>query len=474
MAQDFKLPDLGEGIHEAQIINVLVKEGDTVTKDQNIMEVETDKAAVELPVPYAGVISKLNVKSGDTVKVGQVLLSVDAAGAGKTAPAANIEAPVAKAAPAPAKPAAAPQRPREEAVSAPAARREQTVAEAPSRAVAEAPRSGSGPIPAAPAVRRMAREMGVDLYEVHGTGPGGRIVREDVERYNLQNQDDGRSAARAPAARPAAQPAAESRPARSEAPAQSLPPGAMPMLGSEPLPDFSQWGPVRREKITQMRKAIARQMVKAYLMIPAVTHGDEVDVTDLETFRKEQGEMFAEKGAKLTLTAFMLKAVAGALQQFPQFNASFDDAAGEIVYKDYYHIGVAVDTPRGLMVPVLRDVDRKGLVRISKEMKDLADRARDFKVPVEELRGGTFTVTNVGALGGTMSTPMINYPEVAILGMGKLEPKPVVRKGEIVIRKMLPLFLTFDHRAVDGADAARFIRTIMSFLENPLNLLLAS
>lgn len=248
----------------------------------------------------------------------------------------------------------------------------------------------------------------------------------------------------------------------------------MPMLGSEPLPDFSQWGPVRREKITQMRKAIARQMVKAYLMIPAVTHGDEVDVTDLEIFRKEQGEMFAEKGAKLTLTAFMLKAVAGALQQFPQFNSSFDDASGEIVYKDYYHIGVAVDTPRGLMVPVLRDVDRKGLVRISKEMKDLADRARDFKVPVEELRGGTFTVTNVGSLGGTMSTPMINYPEVAILGMGKLEAKPVVRNGEIVIRKMLPLFLTFDHRAVDGADAARFIRTIMSFLENPLNLLLAS
>ncbi len=472
MAQDFKLPDLGEGIHEAQIINVLVKEGDTVSKDQNIMEVETDKAAVELPVPYAGVISKLNVKSGDTVKVGQVLLSVDSAG--KTAPAANIEAPAAKAAPAQSKPAAAPQRPREEVVAAPVARREQPVAEAPSRPAAEAPRSGSGPIPAAPAIRRMAREMSIDLHEVHGTGPGGRIVREDVERYNLQNQDDGRSAARAPAARTPERPAAESRTARSEAPAQSLPPGAMPALGAEALPDFSQWGPVRRERISQMRKAIARQMVKAYLMIPAVTHGDEVDVTDLETFRKEQGEMFAEKGAKLTLTAFMLKAVAGALQQFPQFNSSFDDAAGEIVYKDYYHIGVAVDTPRGLMVPVLRDVDRKGLVRISKEMKDLADRAREFKVPVEELRGGTFTVTNVGSLGGTMSTPMINYPEVAILGMGKLEAKPVVRKGEIVIRKMLPLFLTFDHRAVDGADAARFIRTIMSFLENPLNLLLAS
>lgn len=475
MAQDFKLPDLGEGIHEAQIINVLVKEGDTVAKDQNIMEVETDKAAVELPVPYAGVVSKLNVKSGDTVKVGQVLLSVDSAGAGKSAPAAKIEAPAARETQAPAKAPPAPQRPREEPVAATPVARREPVAEAPAprrdpQPVAEAPRSGGGPIPAAPAIRRMAREMNIDLHEVHGTGPGGRIVREDVERYSLQNRDDGRPAPRQAAERPAA----DARPSRSDAPAQSLPPGAMPMLGSEPLPDFSQWGPVRREKISQMRKAIARQMVKAYLMIPAVTHGDEVDVTDLETFRKEQGEMFAEKGAKLTLTAFMLKAVAGALQQFPQFNSSFDDASGEIVYKDYYHIGVAVDTPRGLMVPVLRDVDRKGLVRISKEMKDLADRARDFKVPVEELRGGTFTVTNVGSLGGTMSTPMINYPEVAILGMGKLEPKPVVRKGEIVIRKMLPLFLTFDHRAVDGADAARFIRTIMSFLENPLNLLLAS
>jgi len=463
MAQDFKLPDLGEGIHEAQIIKVMIKEGDVVKADQMVMEVETDKAAVELPVPYAGVISSLNVKDGDTVHVGQVLLSVDSAGGGKAAPAANIQAPAAKSAPAApvpaAKPAPAPERKREEPVAAAAsARREQPVA--------EAPRSGSGPIPAAPAIRRMAREAGVDLHEVHGTGPGGRIVREDVERYNLQNQGGGRSAA--PAAR-----SAEPQPSRGAAPA-SAPPGMMPLPGAEALPDFSQWGPVRREKISQMRKTIARQMVRAYLTIPAVTHGDEVDVTDMEIFRKEQGEMFAEKGAKLTLTAFMLKAVAGALQQFPQFNSSFDDASGEIVYKDYYHIGVAVDTPRGLMVPVLRDVDRKGLVRISKEMKDLADRAREFKIAVDELRGGTFTVTNVGALGGTMSTPMINYPEVAILGMGKLEEKAVVRKGQIVIRKMLPLFLTFDHRAVDGADAARFIRTVMSFLENPLNLLLAS
>ena len=215
-------------------------------------------------------------------------------------------------------------------------------------------------------------------------------------------------------------------------------------------------------------------MVRSYSIIPHVTHADEVDVTDLEAFRREQGKIFEKQGAKLTLTAFVVKAVAGALKQFPQFNASYDDAAGEMVFKEYVHIGIAVDTPRGLTVPVLRDVDRKGLLAISQEMRELGDKAREFKLDISAMRGGSFTVTNVGALGGTMSTPMINYPEVAILGMGKLEEKPVVRNGHIVARRMLPLFLSFDHRVIDGADAARFIRAVMAFLENPLNLLLVS
>jgi pyruvate dehydrogenase E2 component (dihydrolipoamide acetyltransferase) len=460
MSKDFKLPDLGEGIHEAQIVKVMINQGDSVKEDQMVLEVETDKAAVELPVPFGGVISKLNVKVGDTVTVGAVLLSVDEAG---SAAPAKSEAPRA---PAPS-PAASPAR------SAPVSQGgDGSGALIPGRSAAmpePAVRTSGGPVPAAPAVRKMAREIGVDLHEVHGTGPGGRIVREDVERHQLSRSGGTASLpAVAPASRPSPAPAA--RPAGG-APEAGRP---LPAVAIEALPDFTQWGPVRREALTQIRKAIARQMVRAYTIIPHVTHGDEVDVTDLEGFRREQGKIFEKQGAKLTLTAFVIKAVAGALRQFPQFNASYDDAAGEMVFKEYVHIGVAVDTPRGLTVPVIRDVDRKGLLAISQEMRELADKAREFKLDIAAMRGGSFTVTNVGALGGTMSTPMINYPEVAILGMGKLEEKPVVRNGEIVIRKILPLFLSFDHRVIDGADSARFIRAVMGFLENPLNLLLVS
>ncbi|GJQ26998.1 MAG: dihydrolipoamide acetyltransferase component of pyruvate dehydrogenase complex [Phycisphaerae bacterium] len=455
MAKDFKLPDLGEGIHEAQIIKVMVKEGDTVQPDQAIMEVETDKAAVELPVPFGGTISKLNVKVGDTVKVGSVLLSVGEAG--EAAGSAPAKAEASKAAPAKSVAMAA-------APAMPARTSE------PTAVVSEAPRRGEGPIPAAPAVRRYAREQGVDLAVVHGTGPGGRIVREDVERYLVSGGSPTS----------AAQPSSGSRgtsvaePSRAAAAPMSYGgDGAAPRsMPAEPMPDFSQWGPVRREALPQIRKTISRQMVRSYLTIPHVMHADEVDVTDLEDFRKRQGEALASTGAKLTLTAFVVKAVAGALRQFPTFNASYDEAASEMVFKDYVHIGVAVDSPKGLMVPVVRDADRKGLVSISKEMKELADKAREFKLDVAAMRGGTFTVTNVGALGGTMATPIINYPEVAILGMGKLEWKPVVRDMQIVPRKILPLFLSFDHRVIDGADGARFIRAVIGYLENPLNLLL--
>lgn len=450
MSKEFKLPDLGEGIHEAQVVNVMISQGDTVTEDQMVMEVETDKASVELPVPYAGKVTSLNVKQGDTVKVGQVLLVVGGDGAA----AAKAEAPAVASAP--------------KTVSAPAAAVASRSAAAPPppvspTAVAEAPsHHDGGPIPAAPAVRRLARESGVDLRDVHGTGSGGRILKEDVERFVITGSS-GRAAA------PSAPAAAPSSAGYAAAPSAPMP----PVGGGDALPDFSQWGPVRREAVPQIRKAISRQMVKAWTL-PRVTHGDEADVTDLEAFRKEHGKVMAEQGAKLTITTFIVKAVAGALRQFPVFNSSFDEAAGEIIYKDYVHIGMAVDTDRGLMVPVLRDADRKGLMTISKEMKEISEKAREFKLPIEGMRGGTFTVTNVGSLGGTFSTPMINYPEVAILGMGKMQEKPVVKNGQIVVRKMMPLFLSFDHRVVDGADGARFTRMIIDFLENPLNLLLAS
>ncbi len=446
MSKEFKLPDLGEGIHEAQVVNVMINEGDTVTEDQMVLEVETDKAAVELPVPYAGKITSLNVKQGDTVKVGQVLLVVGGDGAAAPAKPAKAEASAPKAASAPAAGIAS-----SNAASTPPPVSPTAVAEAPSH-------FDGGPIPAAPAVRRLARENEVDLRQVRGTGSGGRILKEDVERYVLTGAS-GRAAS-APASAPSSMPAAPSAP-------------LAPVGGGDALPDFSQWGPIRREAVPQIRKAISRQMVRAWTL-PRVTHGDEADVTDLEAFRKEHGSVMAQHGAKLTITTFIIKAVAGALRQMPMLNCSFDEAAGEIIHKDYVHIGVAVDTDRGLMVPVLRDLDRKGLMTISKEMREISDKAREFKLGIDDMRGGTFTVTNVGSLGGTFSTPMINYPEVAILGMGKMSEKPVVKDGQIVVRKMMPLFLSFDHRVIDGADGARFTRLIIDFLENPLYRLLAS
>jgi pyruvate dehydrogenase E2 component (dihydrolipoamide acetyltransferase) len=452
MAKQFKLPDLGEGIHEAQVVNVMIKEGDEVHEDQMIMEVETDKASVELPVPFAGKVTRLNVKKGDTIKVGMVLLEVG----GDAAPA---EAPRETSA------SADVSRRAERSVAAGGSAKAGSGSASGSTAVAERPPAGDGPIPAAPSIRRMAREAGVDLRQLHGTGPGGRIVREDIERYLLAGPT-GQTAA--PVRPGAAAPATPARVGPAAAPAP------MPAAGAEPLPDFSQWGPVRREPLSQIRKTIARQMVRSVSTIPHVTHADEVDITDLEAFRKEQGRVFADRGGKLTLTAFVVKAVAGALRQFPQFNASFDDARSEMIYKDYVNIGIAVDSPRGLMVPVVREADRKGLLTISLELREIGEKARDFKIDIADLRGGTFTITNVGALGGTMATPIINYPEVAILGMGKLQWKPVVVDGQIVPRQMLPLFLSFDHRVIDGADGARFIRAVMSFMESPLNLLLVS
>jgi pyruvate dehydrogenase E2 component (dihydrolipoamide acetyltransferase) len=467
MTKDFILPDLGEGIHEAQIVNVMIKEGDTVTEDQMVMEVETDKASVELPVPFAGVVTKLNVAVGETVKVGQVLLTVEVAGGRAEAAGAEARAggTAERAVPAAAEPQGEPLPP--------------------------PPEYGPGPVPAAPAVRRMAREAGVDLRQVRGSGPGGRIVREDVERYQqaaaaVRERPAGPAAPKrippqgAPStAKPAPAPAAPSAGTAAPAPAAPAAAGrpaavAAQAAGAEALPDFSQWGAIRREQVPQIRKTIARQMARAWAIIPHVLHADEADVTDLERFRKEQGQVFAGQGAKLTLTAFLVKAVAGALQQFPKLNSSFDEAAGEIIFKDYCNIGIAVDTPRGLIVPVLRNADRKSLIAISKELKDLADRAREFKLDISEMRGGTFTITNVGALGGTMSTPMINWPEVAILGMGRIALKPVVRGDAIVPRQILPLFMSFDHRVIDGADGARFMKAIITFLENPLNLLLVS
>ncbi|MFQ5806370.1 MAG: dihydrolipoamide acetyltransferase family protein [Phycisphaerae bacterium] len=429
---EFKLPDLGEGVHEGQIVSVLVKEGDTVAEYQPLLEIETDKAAVEIPSPKAGVIARLYVEPGQVVKVGDVMVVIDESGTGAAAAAAAS--------------AATAEEPQTQAAAEASERRR---AAPPPASAVTTPASirRDGPVAAAPVVRKLARELGVDIQQVPGSGPDGRVLREDVERF--ARRGDTIAAA-----------AATSGP---EAPPLQLP--------TEPLPDFGQYGKIRRERPTQIRKTIARQMTRSWLSIPRVTHTDNADITELERNRKQLNARLREGQAKLTITAIVMKAVAAALREHPMVNCSYDTQNEEIIYKDYVHIGVAVDTPRGLVVPVIRNVDRKPLQQVAGELNDLAERTRTAKFDLAELRGATFTITNVGALGGTFVTPMINFPEVAVLALGRAAwQAKVMEDMQIVPRLILPLSLSFDHRMVDGADAARFTSDVVNSLENPLRL----
>jgi len=431
----FALPDLGEGLTEAEIVKVLVREGDTIQEDAPLLEVETDKAQVEIPSPMGGRVEKVHVAPGQTVKVGAPLVTFgDAAssGGGPAAPAAAGAAR--KMPPSPAAPAAAPP---------PAA-----------------PRAGGGPVPATPSTRRLARELGVNLNMVAGSGPGGRITDEDV---------------RAAAGSGASPAAVEAAPAGAAAPAPA-PAVAKPLaaLGTEapPLPKFEQWGPVERVALSPLRRTIAERMALSAAIIPHVTHFDRADITELEAIVRRNLEAARERGVYLTLTSFILKAVALALKAHPHFNASLDAGAGQMILKRYCHLGVAVATERGLIVPVIRDVDRKPVMELARELRALAQRVREGKATLDDLRGGTFTITNIGALGGTGAIPIINYPEVAILAVARGREEAVVRNGQIVPRLMLPLSLAFDHRVADGADGARFAADIVSRLEQPERLLL--
>lgn len=442
MARDFKLPDLGEGIHEAQVIKVLVKAGDMVKEDQPLMEVETDKAAVEIPSPFAGRLISVNVKESQTIHVGDVIVSFDEAGAAAT-PAAKSTAVDAST---PTQRAAAP------AVS--------TVSpSAPTTADGAASRTRAA---AAPAVRKLAREMGIDLDAVTGSGPGGRVTREDVEAYAARGSQ---AAVPASPASPSA-----SGPAVRTAPPVPVAPGAgvvapMPLSPPPGSPGRDNWGPVRISPLSQIRKTIARQMAKSAFTIPHVTHGDEADITALEGIRKRLSEA---SGVKLTLMPFMVKALCIALRKFPILNSSFDDEGGAIVYKEYINMGIAVDTDRGLVVPNIRNADGMGLLGIAEALNNLANKARANQFTIDELRGGTFTITNVGPLGGTFATPIINHPEVAILGLGRSRRVPVFGENDTVkAATILPLFLSFDHRAIDGVTAARFTREVVAMLEKP-------
>lgn len=421
--RELKLPSLGENVEGGDITKLLVKTGDTLRREQPILEIETGKATIEVPSPDEGAVVRVLVKAGDKVKVGQpvLVLSGGAAAPAPAAPAAKAAA-VVGAALTPAAPAAA-------AAAAP---------EPTPRPVLPAGAIPRLPVAAAPSVRRFAREIGVNVEEIKGSGAGGRISVEDVKKHarqvNTGRKIHGHCA-----------------------------------LETVPLPDFTKFGPVQKESMSKIRVATAEHLARAWATIPHVTQHEKADITELEVLRKRFAARTEAAGGKLTVTAILLKVVAAALKVFPRFNASVDMSGREIVYKKYYNIGVAVDTERGLLVPVVRDVDRKNIVQIAVELGELAKRAREGRISPDDLSGGTFTVTNLGAIGGSFFTPIINAPEVAILGVSRAVKEPVyTRSGELEGRLMMPLSLSYDHRLIDGADGARFLRWIVEASEEPM------
>lgn len=465
---EFKLPDLGEGIHEAEVLDIRVKVGDHVKADQILFEVETDKAAVEVPSPFEGVVEKIMVKVGDIAKVGNIMITFRDSGAAQTVQekARPAEIPAVMAAV------------REHAVPAgkhPVGGNGKTAQVAAAPLVAPQ-QPAEGPVAAAPATRKLARDLGVDLKLVPGSGPGGRVTKEDVQAFAGGGAAPARSGASATMAtattKPARDVAALSMSAKYGGGERAESAGGPLTLQPTELPDFGKYGQIERVPLRSLRRKIAISMTQSWTHIPRVSNTDEADITDLEIARQRQEEVVARKGGKLTLTVIALKAVVSGLKKYPQFNSSLDEATSEIIFKHYYNIGIAVATERGLIVPVIRNVDQKSLLDLSIELAEVAQKTRDGKVELERLQAGTFTITNIGPIGGTGSTPMVNYPEAAIMGMARAQEKPVVRNGQIVIRNILPLSLSFDHRIGDGAEAAMFLRHIASCLENPFHMFL--
>jgi pyruvate dehydrogenase E2 component (dihydrolipoamide acetyltransferase) len=435
MPFEFRLPDIGEGIHEGEIVKWLVKEGDIVREDQPMVEVMTDKATVEIPAPRAGKILKLNAKEGETVKVGSVLVIIEELGEAK--PESQKTPPSAP--------------PRHGEGSSPFPLREggQGVrSEATATTVAASPPPSPTAAPAqrvlaTPATRKLARELGVDISQIQGTGPGGRVTDEDVRRFA--------------AARTVPQPPPTPSPAPTPPPAApSFAPGAVVTDRRE-----------ERIPLRGIRKRIAEHMHQSKTTAAHFTYVDEVDMTELIQLREQMKPLAEQKGVKLTYLPFIVKASVAALKEMPILNASIDEAKGEIVIKKYYNIGIATATDEGLIVPVIKDADRKSLVEIAMEIERLAKAAREGKVALSDLQGGTFTITSLGALGGLFATPVINYPEVAILGIHEIKKRPVVKDDQIVIRDIMYVSLSFDHRLVDGDVGARFCKKIISYLENP-------
>jgi len=481
---DFKLPELGENITAGDVMRVLVKPGDVVANDQAVLELETDKATIEVPSSVAGTVQDVKVKAGEKVKVGQTIFTVEGSkeakeskdpkeskeAKGSKEPVADARQEAAKEEPSggekpKAQPegapeagglsqAVTPQRETAKEVQTPAAdaARQKVVdigrgarpqPAAPPVETAAPPAEGPAPA-AAPSVRRIARELGVDIRHVTGTGPNGRIGAEDVQAFVRQALSGGGVPASAPGGGAAA----------------------------PPLPDFAKWGEVDRKPINNIRRKTAEHLSYAWNAIPHVTQHDKADITALEELRKKYSPMAEKAGGKLTVTAVALKILAGAVKKFPQFAASLDLAQGQLVYKKFAHVGVAVDTERGLLVAVIRDVDRKGIVELSAELAKVSEKARAGKLTLDEMSGGVITISNLGGIGGVGFTPIVNWPEVAILGISRGSLEPVWDGTAFQPRLMLPLSLSYDHRVIDGADAARFLRWVAEAFEQPFVLAL--
>ena len=402
-----KVPDIG-GFKDVTVIEVAVKKGDTLAVEQTLITVETDKATMDVPAPFAGVVKEVKLKVGDKVSEGDLIALVEGGAAVKAAPAAQTAAPAAPA-PVAAKPATTPA----------------PVATMP----APAPAPSGGSAHASPSIRRFARELGVNLTQVGGSGEKGRVTREDVQNFVKRTLAQPQGATGG---------------------------GALPGLLPWPDVDFAKFGEIETRALSRIKKISGANLHRNWVMIPHVTQFEEADISEMEAFRKELGAEYAKQNIKITPLAFMLKACAHTLKHFPDFNASLDAGGENLVLKKYIHIGVAVDTPNGLMVPVIRDVDQKGIVQLAKELGEVSAKARDLKISAADMQGGCFSISSLGGIGGTAFTPIINAPEVAILGVSRASMKPVWKDGEFVPRLMLPLSLSYDHRVIDGAAAARF------------------
>ncbi len=434
-----KLPELGENIEGGDVLRVMVKAGDAIKKDQPVLELETDKATIEVPSSAEGVVKEIKVKEGEKVKVGQTIFVVDEAPSpsanGDTAPSPAPEPPPAAAAPVQAAQPAKAEKRKAEVVEMNRPKPAAAAASAP----AVQPSSSADPagIPAAPSARRLARELGVNIREIPGSGPGGRISTDDVTAFArrlLAGASGGRTAAGVAAT----------------------------------LPDFAQWGPVERKPMTGVRRTTAHRLSQAWNAVPHVFQQDRADISAVETLRKRLSKQAEAEGkAAVTITAFLVKVLGAALKKFPQANSAVDLQAEEIIYKQYIHIGVAVDTDRGLLVPVIRDVDKKDILQLAQEIAQAAEKARNRKLSLEDMQGGSMSLSNLGSLGGGAFTPIVNWPEVAILGVARARMEPVFVDGEFVPRFMMPLTLSYDHRVIDGADGVRMLRWIVEAIEQP-------